>query len=139
MTDETETSGERDDARVRAMFEALREHDREATPSFAAMRGAASQAAAVSTARRHGRRWGVIAGVALGSGTLTLAAAAAVLLTVTLGETGQRSPAGVLPVVAWDDTEPLAFLLDSPGASVVTSKVELDRTPWGERGSKEAW
>lgn len=100
-----------EDDRVRASMLALREHDPASVPSFARVRAAAERRVARSRKRRA-IAW-----------TSTVALAAIVLLGIWLGREPELGPAP-----SFADTEPLAFLLEPPSASVVSGASHLERS-----------
>ncbi len=95
---------EDDDASLRGAMQALRVHDEAAAPPFVRVHAAA--------VRRAERRRGPARVLAL-SGAVALAAV--VLLALWLG----RTPPSLGPAPSFEGTEPLAFLLEPPSASVL--------------------
>lgn len=113
MTDESEERGE---TRLRTAFGALREVDATSAPPFER-----TWAAAERRARGRSRRVAVTA-VAAGLGAVVVAAAAAAIVVTAWPSSEPDDGRALAATVAGMRSEPLAFLLAPPSASVLTSK-----------------
>lgn len=118
MTDE---SNEREDARVRGAFAALRAVDQASTPAFERTWSAAER-----EARTRSRRLAITAAVG-GLGAAAAMAAAAALVVVTSQPEEPDDARALASSVSGMRSEPLAFLLEAPSESVVTKKSPFAR------------